>query len=122
MKFEEGLDECRDHLPTELMENCQRYYSANIDLLKSVDGPCIVHRDFCPGNLIVYQGNLNGIIDWAGARASFAEEDRCSLEHGEWSNNHRNIKPLLARYRSVRQLPNYIHLIPFLHLNKAIAT
>jgi Ser/Thr protein kinase RdoA (MazF antagonist) len=122
LKFEEGLDECRDHLPIELMENCQRYYSANIDLLSTVDRPCIVHRDFRPGNLIVYESQLKGIIDWAGARASFAEEDLCSLEHYEWSNNPHSIKPLLAGYASVRQLPDYIRLVPFLRLNKAIAT
>lgn len=122
LKFEEGLMECHHHLPTDLIEKCRRYYEANVHLLLSVDGPCVVHRDFRPGNLIVHEGQLQGIIDWAGARASFAEEDICSFEHGEWSNNPRNKKFLLAGYASIRQVPNYTHLIPFLRLNKAIAT
>ena len=81
-----------------------------------------MHRDFRPGNIIVHEGKLQGIIDWAGARASFAEEDLCSLEHGEWSNNPHSIKPLLAGYASIRPVPDYMRLIPFLRLNKAIAT
>ena len=122
LKFEEGLNECRHHLPIELIEKCQSYYKANVDLLMAVDGPCIVHRDFRPGNLIVHDGKLQGVIDWAGARASFAEEDLCSLEHFEWSNNHHSIKHLLAGYASVRRVPDYTRLIPFHRLNKAIAT
>ena len=121
-KLEEGLKECKDHLPVGLIKQCQSYYEANIDRLRSVDGPCIVHRDFRPGNLIVHDGKLQGIIDWAGARASFAEEDFCSIEHGEWLNNPHHQKAFLFGYGSIRSVPDYKSLIPFLRLNKAIAT
>lgn len=122
LKFEEGLDECRHHLPMGLIEHCQSYYEAHVDGLMSVDGPCIVHRDFRPGNLIVCDGKLQGIIDWAGARASFAEEDFCSMEHGEWSIDRAHKKSFLAGYASIRPVPDYKQLIPLLRLNKAIAT
>lgn len=122
LKFEEGLDECRLNLPISLIEQCQDYYKANLDLLTVVDGPCTVHRDFRPGNIIVHEGKLKGIIDWAGARASFAEEDFCSLEHGEWFYNAITKKSFLSGYASIRLVPDYMHLIPFLRLNKAIAT
>jgi len=121
-KFEEGLEECQGHLPPKLIEQCLDYYRANLDLLTAVDGPCVVHRDFRPGNIIVNEGKLKGIIDWAGARASFAEEDLCTLEHGEWSDNPYHLKPFLKGYESVRPLPDYKRLVPFLRLNKAIAT
>jgi Ser/Thr protein kinase RdoA (MazF antagonist) len=122
LKFEEGLDECQHNLPIELIEQCRSYYKATIDLLMSVDGPCTTHRDFRPGNLIVHDGKLQGIIDWAGARASFAEEDFCSIEHGEWLHNPHNKKAFLAGYASIRPVPDYKKLVPFLRLNKAIAT
>lgn len=121
-KFEEGLEECMNHLPIHLIEQCQDYYKANLGLLSTVDGPCIAHRDFRPGNIIVHNGMLKGIIDWAGARASFAEEDFCSFEHGEWLYNPITKKSFLAGYASIRPVPDYMHLIPFLRLNKAIAT
>lgn len=122
LKFVEGIGECRHHLPKELIEQSQNYYKENVSLLMSVDGPCIVHRDFRPGNIIVHEGVLQGIIDWAGARSSFAEEDFCSIEHGEWSNNPHIKKPFLTGYADIRPVPDYIRLIPFLRLNKAIAT
>lgn len=120
-KFEEGLEECSNHLPSVLIEHCRRYFTDHVDLLLSVDGPCIVHRDFRPGNLIVDDGRLQGIIDWAGARISFAEEDFCSLEHGEWPVNLNNKNSFLDGYASIRPVPDYNHLIPLLRLNKAIA-
>lgn len=122
LKFEEGLNECTHHLPQKLIEHCRRYYSKNIDLLTSVDGPCIAHKDFRPGNLLVDQGKLKGIIDWAGARASFAQADLCLLEQGQWSKSPYGIKPLLDGYQSIRPLPDYTPLIPFFRFNKAIAT
>jgi Ser/Thr protein kinase RdoA (MazF antagonist) len=122
LKFEEGLEECRPNLPMSLIQKCLDYYKANFALLNTVDGPCVVHRDFRPGNILVHESKLQGIIDWAGARACFAEEDLCTLEHGEWSKSSHSIKSLLAGYESVRPVPDYMRLAPFLRLNKAIAT
>ena len=119
-KFEEGLDECKNHLPSHLLKASQNYYNSHLHLLSSIDGPCIVHRDFRPGNLIVLEGKLQGVIDWAGARASFAEEDFCSIEHGDWLKGHKST--FLSGYASIRRVPEYTRLIPFLRLNKAIAT
>lgn len=122
LKFDEGLDECSKHLPKVLLEQSRNYFDTHLHLLTSVDGPCIVHRDFRPGNLIVDHGKLLGIIDWAGARASFAEEDFCSLEHGEWSTNSNGKESFLAGYASIRPVPHYKDLMPLLRINKAIAT
>lgn len=121
-KFEEGLNECLNHLSADLIEKCRLYHEKHINSLLTADGPCTVHRDFRPGNLIVDNNKLQGVIDWAGARASFAEEDLCSLEHGEWSNHLKYKKAILKGYESVRKIPDYNHLVPFLRLNRAIAT
>ena len=119
-KFEEGLEECKNHLPSHVLNASQCYYHSHLNLLSSVDGPCAVHRDFRPGNLIVHNGKLKGVIDWAGARVSFAEEDFCFIEHGDWLKKYRDT--FYLGYSSIRQLPHYLPLIPFLRLNKAIAT
>lgn len=121
-KFEEGLEECKSNLPADLFEQCRCFFNTNLPLISRVDGPCVAHRDFRPGNILVQDGKLKGIIDWAGARASFAEEDLFSIEHGEWSMNLNCKKAFLEGYASVRKVPDYQSLIPFLRLNKAIAT
>lgn len=119
-KFEEGLDECSPHLPSDLIKACKDYFESNLHLLSTVDGPCIVHRDFRPGNLLIHDGKLQAVIDWAGARASFAEEDFCSLEHRDWLHEYKN--HFLSGYNSIRPIPNFSCLMPLLRLNKAIAT
>ncbi len=121
-KFEEGFEECQNHLPTDLLEQCRRYFDGHISLLTSVDGPCIIHRDFRPGNIIVNKGKLLGIIDWASGRASFAEEDFCPLGLGEWSIGMANKKSFLKGYSSIRPLPDYKAIMPLLQLNRTIAT
>ncbi len=122
LKFEEGLDECRHHLPQALIDQCRSYYHAHLNLLDSVDGPCMIHRDFRPGNLIVNKDKLQGIIDWSSARASFAEDDFCPLENGEWSSNPTIKTSFLAGYASIRPVPHYKELMPFLRLSRTIAT
>lgn len=122
LKFEEGIQECLHHLPADIIEKCRQYLETHLDLLSTVDGPCVVHRDYRPGNLIVSDGKLQGIIDWAGARASFAEEDFCSLEHGEWSENHECKNSFLSGYANVRPLPDYKRVLLLLRLNKALGT
>lgn len=117
-KFEEGLAECAEHLPKELIGKCRSYYNTHLYLLDSIDGPCIIHRDFRPGNVLVHAGKLQGIIDWSSARTGFAEEDFCLMEHGEWPNK----KAFLAGYASIRPVPNYMAIMTLLRLNKAIGT
>jgi len=119
MKFEEGLAECKGHLPEMLLETCRSHFDKDIDLLTSADGPCVVHRDFRPGNLIVSEGKVRGIIDWSSARGGFAEEDFCPLEFGEWPEGCKI--PFLEGYASIRKVPDYKPLLPLLRLNRAVA-
>lgn len=120
MKFEEGMDECRDHLPSDLLTNIRRYFDKHIDLLLRADGPCIVHRDFRPGNIIIDQGKIQGIIDWSSARGGFAEEDFCPLEFGEWSGHSSHKKSFLGGYAKIRKIPDYQRILPLLRLSRAI--
>ena len=122
LKFEEGLQECSKHLPKSMLEQCRRYYDIHLNLLDSVDGPCIIHRDFRPGNMIVYDGKIRGVIDWSSGRASFAEDDFCPMEHGEWPSDPTSKKSFLSGYVSIRPIPSYSAIMPFLRLNRAIAT
>jgi len=114
LKFEEEFEECRDHLPSTLLTNLRKYYDRHIDLLLNTDGPCIIHRDFRPGNIIANLGKVEGIIDWSAARGSFAEQDFYSLD--DWSNK----EAFLSGYASVRKVPDYERVMPLLKLAKAM--
>lgn len=121
LKFEEGIDECKDHLPSSLIDQCRIAFDRQIDLLSGVDGPCVVHRDFRPGNVMVFDNQIQGVIDWSSGRGGFAEEDFSPIELGEWFQIHAYKKALLSGYASVRSIPHYRGLISLLILSKAIA-
>lgn len=118
VKFEEGLAECKGHLPEKLLQACRDHFNKDIDLLLCADGPCIIHRDFRLGNLIVYEGKVRGIIDWSSARGGFAEDDFYSLAFGEWPQECEH--SFLAGYASMRKVPNYQSLMPLLRLSRAV--
>ncbi len=119
MKFEEGLDECKGHLPDKLLETCWQHFDKDINLLLSADGPCIIHRDFRPGNIIAAYGKVQGIIDWSSGRGGFAEEDFCPLECGEWPEGCKS--SFLKGYASIRKVPNYKPIMPLLRLSRTVA-
>ena len=121
LKFQEGMLECSPHLPKSMLENCQRYYDTHVSQMDAADGPCMIHRDFRPGNLLVSDGKLQGIIDWSSGRASFAEEDFCFLENRDWPNEPNITNLFLAGYASIRPLPDYRVLMPLMRLSHAIA-
>lgn len=122
LKFEEDLVECHNLLSESLIEKCRHYFEEHLHFLDAVDGPCVTHRDFRPGNVIVDQGQIKGIIDWSSGRSGFAEEDFSLLEHGVWSIHPQSRDPFLMGYESIRSIPSYSKIMPLLRLNKAIGT
>lgn len=119
-KFQENLNECKNHLADDVIDKCITYYNAHNTLLNDVDGPCIVHLDFRPGNLLVQNGKIQGIIDWASARYGFAEEDFCPIEIGEWAMSVDCKSAFVSGYSQVRPIPQYESIMPLLRVNKAL--
>ncbi|MBI2809799.1 MAG: phosphotransferase [Candidatus Melainabacteria bacterium] len=119
MKFEEGLEECKGHLTESLLETCRWHFDKDIDLLLSADGPCVIHRDFRPGNIIASDGKVRGIIDWSSGRGGFAEDDFCPLEFGEWPAGCKST--FLEGYASIRKVPDYKPMMSLLRLSRAVA-
>lgn len=120
-KFEHELSECVNHLPRDLIDACKKYFNKNINSLTlRADGPCIVHRDYRPGNIIESNGRIQAIIDWSSALSGFAQEDFCTMEHTEWSRDDSSKKNFLQGYSTIRAIPHYDEILPLLRLSKAI--
>lgn len=120
-KFLESIGECKGYLSDKLIKQCHDYFIKNNYLLKKYGNSCIVHRDFRPGNIIVENNQLCGVIDWSSARLGFCEEDFCPMEHGEWKDLNGYKDSFLAGYSSIRDVPDYIKIMPLLRLNRAIS-
>lgn len=122
MKFEEGLEECSGHLPSSLIEKCRHYLQTHQQLLDVVDGPCIMHRDFRPGNLLVDEGKLTGVIDWSSARGGFAEVDFCTLNGSILFAKPAIKAAFLEGYAQIRPVPHYEPFLELSRLFRAVAS
>lgn len=120
-KFQEELEESAPRLSTEWIKKCHRYFDNHLPLLEQVDGPCMIHRDFRPGNLILSEGKIKGIIDWSSSRSGFAEQDFSLLEDRQWPAQPRLKEALFAGYRSIRPLPDLSKILPLVQLGRALA-
>ncbi len=121
-KFQKSLAECSSHLSQTRVTLCEKYMHDHLSLLDSVDGPCMVHGDFRPGNIMVFNGAIQGIIDWSSSRADFAEEDFCTLEYHDWGKDLTIKASFLDGYASIRPVPEYAEIMPLLQLSKALAS
>ena len=81
-----------------------------------------MHWDFRPGNIVAFNGTIQGIIDWSSSRSDFAEEDFCLMEHDDWANDPATKESFLSGYASIRPVPDYTEIMPLLRLNKALAS
>lgn len=122
-KFIEALNECRHNLTHILIDKIEAYYLKHRDLLLKTDGPCVIHRDFRPGNIIVHDGEIQGIIDWTAARFGFAEDDFVTVQTGEWDVDGQGTQPFFDGYTSVRPLSFvWQDVMPLLLIGRSIMT
>jgi len=117
--FEEAFNECRDHLREPLFNKIKKYVKESINGIKKLSGPCICHRDFKPGNVIVFKDEIMGLIDWEIARFSFAEEDFATMEYLVWKENSETKASFFKGYESIRPLPN-LELLSLMRIRKAL--
>lgn len=119
-KFEEHFSECKDHLPKKLLADCRHYYLEHLSLLKTVDGPRIVHGDFRLGNILASNDVIQGILDWSSAHGGFTEEDFCIMEHENSLSDPVLKKAFFDGYSLVRACPDYSKILPLLRMDRAL--
>jgi aminoglycoside phosphotransferase (APT) family kinase protein len=117
--FEEHIKECGLIFDAELLKKLDNYFSSNLSKIKSVDGPCITHRDFKPGNVIVKNDKIKSLIDWEIAHYYFAEEDFSQMQYLVWNLYPHTKKTFFEGYKSQRPIPN-LEIMPLLNLNKCL--
>ena len=58
-----------------------RFLSASGDVLDYQTGPVVLHNDFHPKNILLYQGSFSGVIDWECSQYGEADFDLTHLIH-----------------------------------------
>ncbi|MBT7462257.1 MAG: phosphotransferase [Waddliaceae bacterium] len=119
--FERSFAECSSITDASLLGLCKKFVLEHIHVLDDAEGPCIVHRDYRPGNIIVDGDDVKAVIDFENARGSFAEEDFAQMERLAWHHYPTTRNAFLQGYKTVRPLPAHLDdITPLLLVLKAL--
>ena len=110
--FEKWKDPCKEILDSKLYEKCILHFDEIFSALPDPDGPCIVHMDFRPGNILVSSNEVAGIIDFESARGGSSEIDFTKVNRYIWEVNPRTKKPYIEGYRSIRPMMALESVLP----------
>jgi len=88
-----------------LYEKCINYYERKKSNLPQPDGPCLTHFDYRPGNILVKESKIVGLIDFESSRGGSADIDFVKIKLYMWDKFPSTKKHFLDGYQSVRKLP-----------------
>lgn len=89
--FEKLKEPCKEILDKGLFEKCMNHFERAFSIFPQPDGPCIVHMDFRPGNILINENKVVGVIDFESARAGSSEIDFTKINRYVWELNPRSI-------------------------------
>lgn len=67
INFEKLKEPCKEILDKGLFDKCINHFERAFSVLPQPDGPCIVHMDFRPGNRLINENKVVGVIDFESA-------------------------------------------------------
>ncbi|MCM2998556.1 aminoglycoside phosphotransferase family protein [Paenibacillus cellulositrophicus] len=111
--FEKWREPCKEILDPELYERCIHHFDGVFFALPNPDGPCIVHMDFRPGNILVNGNKVTGIIDFESARGGSSEIDFTKVNRYIWEVNPRTKLPYIEGYQTIRPMLALEKVLPF---------
>lgn len=64
-----------------IFDRAFRFLQASVNALDFQTGPKLLHNDFHPRNILLYEGKLSGVIDWECSQYGEADFELCHLIH-----------------------------------------
>ncbi|CAM3564975.1 aminoglycoside phosphotransferase family protein [Paenibacillus lupini] len=119
--FEKWKEPCKEILDSKLYDRCILHFDEVLSTLPDPDGPCIVHMDFRPGNIMVDGNEVTGIIDFESARGGSSEIDFTKVNRYIWDVNPRTKIPYIKGYQSIRPMMALERVLPFYNIYDAFS-
>lgn len=104
-----------------LFEKCLIHFESLFAALPDSDGPRVVHMDFRPGNILVDDNKVMGIIDYESARGGASEIDFTKINRYVWEVNPQSKPAYVEGYESIRPLPELERILPFYNFYDAFS-
>lgn len=118
--FRTWLDQCKTQMPDDLIRDSQAKFYELYEGLPLPQGPCAVHFDYRPGNILVDHGKIVGLIDFESSRGGSADLDFVKIKTYVWDEYPGTETAFLKGYTSIRQLPDIHRSLPLYTLYNAI--
>lgn len=111
--FEDCVDDCKYILDTKLLDKCIKLFNLYYKDLPKPDYPSIVHMDYRPGNILIRNSNVVGLLDFETARIGSADVDFSKMKLFVWDLFPNTRKNFLEGYSNIRALPEFERTLPF---------
>ena len=119
--FEKLTEPCKEVLERGLFEECINYFESAFSVLPSPDGPCVVHMDFRPGNILTNNNRVVGIIDFESARGGSTEIDFTKMNRYVWEVYPQSRISYKEGYSTIRPLMDLDTIVPFYNFYDAFS-
>lgn len=119
--FENCIDDCKEALDTDLLNKSIELFNYYYENLPEPDYPSIVHMDYRPGNILVYNSRINGVLDFESSRIGSADIDFAKMKIYVWDVFDNTKKEFLEGYKGIRKLPNLDRTLTFYLLFNAFS-
>jgi len=119
--FENCIDDCKETLDHILLSKSIELFYHYYENLPEPDHPSIVHMDFRPGNILIYNSKISGIVDFESARVGSADIDFTKMKIYVWDLYAGTKEEFIKGYQNIRPLPDLDRTLPFYLLFNAFA-
>lgn len=114
-KVERILANSEGHLSPTTFQKVHDHFQHFSTHHPQADGPCAVHSDYRPGNILVQNGQITGLIDFESARGGSADFDFSKMKLYVWDELPGTREAFEEGYTSIRPLPHELDTL--LHFN-----
>ena len=119
-RFQDWLRWCDGVVAESLLRSIVAAYASLSAGLPEPDGPCWVHADFRPGNVLVSDSRVTGLIDFESARGGSADYDFVKISLEVWDAVPGAQEAFLSGYDSVRPHPDISRTLTLYQLHNAV--
>ncbi|MDP5275780.1 phosphotransferase [Chengkuizengella axinellae] len=116
------IEDTESYLDRKLHNKCVKFINEKMKLLTKNVNPVVCHYDFRPGNILVQDDHVVGVIDFESSRGGQAEVDFTQMKKYVWERYEGTEESFLSGYKSVRSLPDLENLLPFYEFYNAFGS
>ncbi|WP_026696087.1 phosphotransferase family protein [Peribacillus kribbensis] len=118
-KFFSFAEDAKEVMDPELFQWSTNYFREHVETLPDPDGTCFIHMDFRPGNLLVQDNRVRGLIDFESARIGAVEGDFIKIHRDIFVKNPGTMEAYQKGYETIRPLIDLHVILPFYRFTDA---